>query len=280
MTQSKNTPKNPFLVIAFLVSLGLFYSPVYSQNATNNDPNDTNVATDTDTNSDSAEPIQYVLEDIKGTVQVLEVGAKDWVKADEGEVVETGDEVKVGEKSEATMALGNDTSVHLDAQTDMKVTQIAPNETGGFLSRLQVVAGNLLADVKKHLQDSQSTFEVESNGVICGVRGTAFEVSAQGDTAQVATHEGSVEVGNGHENHMVEAGHLSSFRKGRFQLQRRLGRTEMQRFQKWRAFRQRVFQKRMQRLQDIQNHRRMPWKRHHPLAKRNPQKQFKRRPHR
>jgi len=226
-----------------------------------------------------AEPVQYVLEDIKGTVQVMEVGSNQWENAEEGQVVEEGDEVKVGDNSEATLSLGDETSVHLDAQTDMKVQQIRANQTGGFLTRLQVAAGNLLADVKKHLQDSQSTFEVESNGVICGVRGTAFEVTAQGDTAQVSTHEGSVAVGNGHETHMVDAGNASFFQKGRFQMQRRLGRAETQRFQKWRAFRQVMLRKRAQRIQDIRNHRRMPWKRHHPLARRNQQrKPWKRNP--
>ena len=269
MTRPKSIPRNPLMTFIFLFSLLLFHGPTFAQNAADDDA------------TGAVEPVQYVLEDLKGDVQVLEAGSKDWAKADEGEVVETGDEVKVGDKSEATLALGNDTSVHLDAQTHMKVEKIEANENGGFLSRLQVLTGNLLADVKKHLLDSQSTSEVESNGVICGVRGTAFEVNAQGENAQVTTHEGSVEVGNGHESHLVDAGHLSNFQRGRFLLQRRLGRNETQRFQRWRAFRQIVLKKRLQRLQDIRNHRRAPWKRRHPLVKRALlQKQFKRRPHR
>ena len=256
MNRSKKSQQILSVSSFALLLLFFFTACAFSQTAETTDP------------ENGQEPVQYVLEDIKGTVQVMEVGAKEWENAEEGQVVETGDEVKVGNKSEATMVLGSDTSVHLDSGTDMKVTQIAPNETGGFLSRLEVLTGDLLADVKKHLQDSQSSFEVESNGVICGVRGTAFEVSAQGDTAEVATHEGSVAVGNGKDTHMVEAGHFSSFQRGRFQMQRMLGRAEMQRFQRWRAFRQVVFKKRMQRIQAIRAHRIKPWKRHHPLLKR------------
>ncbi|HTC21489.1 MAG TPA: FecR family protein [bacterium] len=221
-----------------------------------------------DQTSAGGEPVEYVLEDIQGTVQVLEDGAKNWEAAQEGQVLETGDEIKVGDSSEATLTLQSETTVHLSAGTDMKVEQIEANQTNGFLSHLQVLAGSLLADVKKHLEESQSSFEIESNGVVCGVRGTAFEVNAVGDTAEVSTHEGSVEVGNGTESHMVAAGNFSSFQRGRFLMQRRLDRSEMDRFQKWRAFRQVVWKKRLQRLADIRAHRRAPWKRHHPHLKR------------
>src|SRR5262249_29614757 len=148
--------------------------------------------------------------------QVMEDGAKIWDKAEEGQVLDAGDEIKVGDGSEASLTLQNDTTVHLAAGTDLKVQQIQANETQGFLSRLALLAGNVLADVKKHLEESHSTFEIESNGVVCGVRGTAFEVSANGADAQVFTHEGLVEVGAGTERHPVEAGKFSSFRKGRF----------------------------------------------------------------
>jgi ferric-dicitrate binding protein FerR (iron transport regulator) len=215
-----------------------------------------------------AEPVEYVVEDIQGAVQVLEDGAKDWEAAEEGQVVEAGDEIKVGENSEATLTLQSETSVHLNAGTDMKIEQIEANQTNGFLSHLQVFAGSLLADVKKHLEESHSTFEIESNGVVCGVRGTAFEVNAVGDTAEVSTHEGSVAVGNGTETHMVDAGNFSSFQRGRFLMQRRLDGSEIGRFQKWRAFRQHVWKKRLQRLADIRAHRRAPWKRHHAHLRR------------
>ena len=127
------------------------------------------------------------------------------------------------------------------------------------------MAGNLLADVKKNLQDSHSTFEVSANGVVCGVRGTAFEVGWDGNDLRTATHEGKVEVlDRDHVSHFVEAGNASTFNKGHFRLQRRLERREMARFQQWRQFRKGVFQKRLQRLRDIREHRRPAWQRHNP----------------
>ena len=233
------------------------------------------------------QPVEYVIEDIQGpTVRVLEEGETQWEPAEEGQVVDAGDEIRVGDNSEATLTMESDTSVHLNENSDMKVEQIQANTTGGFLSRLQVLAGLILADVKKNLTDSHSTFEVESNGVVCGVRGTAFEVNAQDGDSQVSTHEGKVEVSGNGESHMVTAGNFSSFKKGRFSMQRRLDQSEIQRFQRWRAFRQTVFQKRLRRLNDILHHKRQVWKRRHPhpghpafkkeLEKKNIKKKLKR----
>jgi ferric-dicitrate binding protein FerR (iron transport regulator) len=232
-----------------VVSAFVYYpSPVFSQTAA------------------EVQPVEYVIEDIQGPdVQVLEEGSKTWVAAQEGQVVESGDQVKTGNNSQATLTLESDTTVHLDPNSTVKVDQIAPNETGGFLSRLEMIAGNLLADVKKNLQDSHSTFEINANGVVCGVRGTAFEVGWDGNDLRTATHEGKVEVlDKDHVSHFVEAGNASTFNKGHFRLQRRLEPREMARFQQWRQFRKNVFQKRLQRLQAIREHRRPIWQRHTP----------------
>jgi hypothetical protein len=217
----------------------------------------------------SENPAEYVLEDIQGTdIQVKEDGTDKWEPAEEGQILETGDEVKLGNNTTAALMLQSDTSVQLSANTDMKVEQVEANNTGGFFSHLILVTGQVLADVKKHLEESHSTFEVESDGVVCGVRGTAFEVNASGGMVQTSTHEGKVEVlGQNGESHMVEAGNASSFQRGMFRMQRRLDQREIGRFQKWRAYRQIVMQKRAKRLEDIRNHRRARWIRKHNHAK-------------
>jgi hypothetical protein len=207
-----------------------------------------------------AEPTQYVLEDIQGSnVQVLETGTSDWAVGQEGEVLESGDEVKVGADSEATLMLQSDTSVHLSANSDLKIDQIADNHQGGFFSKLKITAGQLLADVKKNLDESQSTFEVEANGVLCGVRGTAFEVNAQGDQVQTLTHEGTVDVKSGDQDNLVRAGNAYSFRRGRFVGQRLLDQEEIGRFGKWRAYRAHVFEKHRLRLENIRKGARKAW---------------------
>ncbi len=212
------------------------------------------------------EQAEYIIEDIQGSdVQVLEDGSQNWEKAQEGQEVESGDQVKTGDNSQANLMLESETTVHLDSNSTIKVDQVTSNENGGFLSRLDMLAGNLLADVKKNLQESNSTFEVDANGVVCGVRGTAFEVGFNGGEIQTSTHEGKVEVvDRDHQSHFVEAGNASTFNNGHFRLERRLERKEMDRFQQWRQYRKQIFVKRLRRLKDIVEHRRMMWKRHTP----------------
>jgi hypothetical protein len=206
------------------------------------------------------EPVQYVLEDIQGSgVQVLETGADQWAPGQEGEVLESGDELKTGPDSQATLMLQSDTSVQVSPNSDVKIDQIADNRQGGFFSKIKITAGRLLADVKKHLDESQSTFEVEANGVVCGVRGTAFEVNAQGDDVQTLTHEGTVDVKSGDRDNLVQAGNAYSFRRGRFIGQRLLDQDEVGRFGRWRATRAQVFEKHRLRLENIRKGLRKSW---------------------
>ena len=199
--------------------------------------------------SQAAEPAEYIVEDLQGTqTQVLKQGKTQWEQAQEGQVVAAGDEVKVGEKSELTLMLRSETAVRLNENSDLKVGQIETNKTGGLLSRLTVLAGKILSDVKKNLQESHSAFEVESNGVVCGVRGTAFEVESKGDDAQVLTHEGDVSVKDKDKVQDVTAGNVFSFKKGKFTGKRTLTSNEIASFKKWRQHREQIFKKREVRL--------------------------------
>ncbi len=226
-------------------------------------------------------PAEYIVEDIHGNnVQVLEGGTKEWEQTQEGQVLENGDEIKTGTDSEATLMLQSETSVHLSPGSDLKVGQVEPNENSGFVSRLELLFGGILADVKKNLQDSHSTFEVDSNGVVCGVRGTAFEVETKGDNVLASTHEGNVEVtGSNGVSRTVSAGTASSFQRGMFRLERRLDRKQIERFEKWREFRGFVMKKRMRRIEALRHHLRKPWKRRHPMNGNNwKKKMLNRRP--
>jgi hypothetical protein len=209
--------------------------------------------------------VMYVIEDIQGSqVKVKEMESPQWEVGQEGQALASGDEVKVGDNSEITLVLQNHTSVHLRPGSYLKVGKIEANEDRGFISRLILMTGSLLSDVKKNLMQSHSTFEIESNGVVCGVRGTAFEVTAQGDSVQNITYEGKVEVVGGGKSHLVTAGNLFGFRAGKILLQRRLDRVDNQKFEKWRALRKIVMQKRLKRIEAIKRHMLKPWKRKHP----------------
>jgi hypothetical protein len=238
----------PVFSILFLLGWGLSSRTALAQTAANS----------------SATPIEYVIEDIKGSnVQVKEENSNTWDAAQEGQELETGDEIKVGDNSEVSLTLQSDTQVHLSANSDLVVGQIESSDNGGFLSRLQVLAGTILSDVKKNLLESHSSFEVEAGGVVCGVRGTAFEVSNNNGDVQTTTHEGEVATAMGGETHMVTAGNASSFHQGHFQGLRSLRPEERARFQKWRAFRTQLRTKRLRRIRAIRAGRRKPWVRRH-----------------
>jgi hypothetical protein len=208
--------------------------------------------------------VEYVVEDIKGAnVQVLEDGSQTWDNAQEGQVLESGDEIRTGDNSEATLTMQSDTQVHLSADSDLKVGQIESNNSNGFLSHLVILAGTIFSDVKKNLLESHSSFEIEANGMVCGVRGTAFEVSNNNGDVVTATHEGKVETVSGGESHFVEAGNASTFHQGRFQGLRALNSDEIGRFHRWRAMRAGILQKRFQRIRDIRMGRRKAWVRRH-----------------
>jgi len=232
----------------------------------------TNVSAEeeTATPTPTVEKTEYVLENLQGDdIQVLEDGSGKWEKAQEGQVLEAGDEVKTGEGSQATLMLQSETSVHFNATSDMKVDRIEPTEEGGFLSRLKLLAGRVLADVKKKLQESHSTFEMESNGVICGVRGTAFEMETNGKDVEARAHEGEVEVKSDGKTDVLGKGHAFAFKNGKFSAKRRLTRSETKGFKKWRSLRKEVFKKRMERLNSIGQGRMKPWTRQHPRMNRD-----------
>jgi len=211
--------------------------------------------------------VEYVLEDLQGNVQVREAGTSTWAKAEEGQVVEAGDQVRTGDGSQATLSLAGETNLHLGAKGDLTVEEITGNGQGGFVSRLKLLTGRFLADVKKNITANRSTFEVEANGVVCGVRGTVFEVVADPDHFDLCVHEGGVQVQEGKNPRLVKAGQVAGYRLGRFLLLRKLDRHEGARFQEWRKLRRVVLLKRLQRLEDVRKNIRKPWKRRHPRSK-------------
>jgi len=187
----------------------------------------------------------YFIVDIQGAgdIQILKEGQSQWVRAQVGSRLEEGDKISVGDDTEAVLSLKSETLVHLDEGTEMSVAQLEENQAKGFLSRLELWGGSLLSDVKKRLKDSDSQFEVEAGGVVCGVRGTVFEVANNGGQVQASTDEGVVQVVTPRGSRQVVAGQtcsasqrgISSLRPSNFGTQ--------ERFRSWRHLHQRLSQK-------------------------------------
>jgi hypothetical protein len=184
--------------------------------------------------TETPEPLEYVIEDLKGTVLIIESGSTQPEQAEDEQTIEEGDEIITKSGSQASLVLDEDTMFRLSENSDVKVGQLRPQTPQGFISRLQLEAGRILSEVEK-LQESHSTFEVSSGGVVCGVRGTAFEVQDQGGVVQTSTFHGVVEMNKGGQVQQVGANQHSTFslRKGGFLPQRPLRPEERQRYQNW-----------------------------------------------
>ena len=192
---------------------------------------------------DSLIPL-YVVEDIEGSgqVKILKEGSEKWMRAKEGQGLEEGDKIQVGADTEVVLILKSETLVHLNSNTELTVTRLAENKSEGFLTRLQLWTGQVLSDVKKNLEKSNSSFEVEAGGVVCGVRGTAFEVDKNGDDVETTVHEGTVDVRAGNSTRQVQAGQNCKCSKGNFHSQRPSSASARQRFQQWKDLKEQSLQ--------------------------------------
>jgi hypothetical protein len=91
--------------------------------------------------------LEYSIEDIKGTALIMPFDSTVPETAAEGESVEAGDEVITKDNSEMTLALNDNTLVHVEANSRVKVANLTPNATHGFASRLELLLGNVLSEV-------------------------------------------------------------------------------------------------------------------------------------
>ncbi|HUO56936.1 MAG TPA: FecR family protein [bacterium] len=182
-------------------------------------------------------PAGYVLDKVKGTVLVLPSGSAVTETAEEDQTVQPGDEVITKDDSEVSLTLNDQTMVKLSADSEVKVSDLTRKESNGFVSRLRLAAGSVLALVEK-LQATHSVFEIESGGVVCGVRGTAFEVQKDSGLVQTSTFEGEVQMKKDGQTQAVSADHHSDFAldKGRFLRQRLLSEREKARYGNWRRY--------------------------------------------
>ncbi len=191
----------------------------------------------------------YFVVDVEGAgnVKVLKENQSQWQQAIVGTRLEEGDRIAVGDDTEVVLSLKSHTLVHLDEDTEMGISQLEENQSEGFLSRLKLMTGSILSDVKKNLSESRSSFEVEAGGVICGVRGTVFEVANNGGQVQTSTDEGVVEVKTSQGSQEVRAGQTSLASGGRFPSVRASSGEIRARFQSWRLVHQRLRQRALSR---------------------------------
>ena len=205
--------------------------------------------------------LQYVLEDVTGNVQVLPTGGGTAQPGTEGQALRIGDSVATDPGASAVLALNEQTNVRVNPGTEVTLAKLEGDPDGKFASLLKLIKGDILSQVQD-LKLTHSTYEVDSGGVVCGVRGTVFEVVARGGDVSTVTQQGTVAVRTADaREELVGAGRVAQFRRGRFFLRRAINAQERQRFENWRARRGRVLQKRRSRIERRRQARQESWRR-------------------
>jgi hypothetical protein len=193
--------------------------------------------------------LEYTIEDLKGTGLILTGDDTVPESAVEGEAVEPGDELFTKDNSEMTLSLNDNTMIHMAANSHIKVTDLTSNTTNGFSSHIELLLGSILSEVEK-LNESQSSFEIASGGVVCGVRGTGFEVQKQGDYVGTKTYHGTVEMKKDGVTQLVKENEHSTFnlKNSSFMPLRHLSQAEKKHYQTWIKTKNRVQKKRAARI--------------------------------
>lgn len=134
--------------------------------------------------TDAAETAKNVtLVELKGTVQVMQKGASEWVPAAVYMKMTSGDTVKTGKDSYADLnfnGMGQAALVRVGANSTMKVdTYVASASADQRKISLDLAVGDIL--VKANKLKTESQFQVKTPTSIVGVRGTGFKVQVSSD---------------------------------------------------------------------------------------------------
>ena len=129
-----------------------------------------------------------------------------------------GETVKVDSKGAATLQLFDGSTLNVSPDTEVLIKTLQKPTKDEKKIRFSLNFGTLLAQVKK-LLTTKSSFEVEGGGVVCGVRGTKFQVSYDRDLDEfdLKVFEGSVLTSSGGENNLFKSGDQMQFLNGLLQ---------------------------------------------------------------
>jgi hypothetical protein len=124
--------------------------------------------------------------DFGGNVEVQPAGEDYWNLAKIGMVLNEGDHVRTGVDSIAIISFKDITTFTMKPESEIILSQSPKQE-----SKLQLVAGNLWANIKKMAKDG--TMEITMNQAVLGIKGTTFVCETTATTSTLKVIEGSVE---------------------------------------------------------------------------------------
>jgi RNA polymerase sigma factor (sigma-70 family) len=135
------------------------------------------------------------LAQVHGAVKVLPFGSEVWRFSSVGDRIETGDRIRTGPSSTATLVFFDGSTTDVGAEADVTVAQIHSRRNGsGKVIVLHQWLGYMYNRVNR-LSDMASRFQVETATAVAAVRGTEFEIATEADgTTHVTVIVGVVNV--------------------------------------------------------------------------------------
>ncbi len=161
----------------------------------------------------SSNTTQAIFTKVQGKVQVLVPNHKKPKKAQKDLVVTQGDRIVTQADSSAVLRLFDGSELRVDPQTEFVLSEMKKPSDEDKNFKFSLFVGKLAAVVKK-LTSASSSFEIEAGGVVCGVRGTQFEMGYNPHKNSVSLNvmEGSVWArSNGGAEHVFRAGQQQIF---------------------------------------------------------------------
>ncbi|MBI4778266.1 FecR domain-containing protein [Candidatus Desantisbacteria bacterium] len=124
-----------------------------------------------------------------GQVRIKKKGEASFVEAKEGMFLETSDEIKTEADSRAQIEIDEKSFIQIKPNTMVKIDKLLTcSQKEGVSARLKLFFGRIFLQCPKG-----SESEVETPGLLCGVRGTQLQTShKEGSSSIVAVFDGKV----------------------------------------------------------------------------------------
>ncbi len=129
---------------------------------------------------------------IRGVVEVLPAGSKDWKPAVEAMPVRQGDRIKTGERASCCLELDDGSVISIGAGTETAVDSLeATSEKHD--SVISMYLGKIIANIAK---TKNTKMQLRTPTAVVAVRGTEFAADAAKDSTEVGVFSGQVDVKN------------------------------------------------------------------------------------
>ena len=142
---------------------------------------------------------------LSGQVEFLKGGAGDWEKAALNQKLESGDKIRTGPGSGATLALDDGSVLQLSPEAEFAIQTLSrDSNTKQLESLLAILKGKVRAQVTPLTEGSR--FEIETPAMVAAVRGTTVNVGLNPDnTIGASSEDGTVDLIREGENSFTAA---------------------------------------------------------------------------